>query len=232
MERVLRIPFVPDEIRLIMTCNVGYADVLDRHGARTALLASRIATTMNLEESEMEILISASYLHDIGKMFIPRSILDKPSRLTTEEFDQIKKHPETGRIALAGFIAYERIAIIVGQHHERMDGRGYPHRRPGDKIDPLARILSVADAFCAMTEERPYQGPLPTITAIGRIHNCAGSQFDLQVVDAFLESDLNVPTYDDIIILRGETQIKNHVESVLVGLETTKEMLEPSVMVA
>jgi HD-GYP domain-containing protein (c-di-GMP phosphodiesterase class II) len=204
IERSFSIPFVPDEIRLIMTSGVGYAGALDQHGVRTALIAKRIGERLELGSADLAVLVSAAYLHDFGKMFIPVEILNKPAALNADEYRRIQEHPETARKCLAAFDGYERIAIVVGQHHERMDGRGYPHRRPGVSIDPLARILSVADAFTAMTEDRPYQGALARIAAIERIRRSAGPQFDIDVVEAFLESNLDLSDLCNIDVIRGE----------------------------
>jgi HD-GYP domain-containing protein (c-di-GMP phosphodiesterase class II) len=190
---LMLIPFVPPELRHLLTSSLGYAQILERHSMRTAMISRRIGTTMRLPGSELEILISAAYLHDFGKLFIPITVLNKPSRLTTAEYRIIQQHPETGRQCVGAFPGYERISIIVGQHHERMDGRGYPHRRPGHTIDLLARVLAVADAYCAMTEARPYQHALAPIAAVVRIWQCAGTQFDPGVVDALVESDLILP---------------------------------------
>jgi HD-GYP domain-containing protein (c-di-GMP phosphodiesterase class II) len=121
---------------------------------------------MRLHESELDLLVSAAYLHDFGKLFVPAAILNKPSVLTPSEYRVVQQHPETGRQCVGSFPGYERIALIIGQHHERMDGRGYPHRRIGHDIDILARVVAVADAYCALTEERPYQNALAPTEAV------------------------------------------------------------------
>ena len=202
------IPFVPEEIRLIMTGGFGYSSVIDHHGIRTAIIAGRIGEKMGLGKHEIDVLVSAAYLHDLGKMFIPIDILNKPSSLDAHEYEIVKAHPETARKCLLPFDGYERIAHVVGQHHERMDGRGYPNRQQGERIDPLAKILSVADAYTAMTEDRPYQGAIAPIAAIERIRRVSGTQFDPEVVGVLLDCDFSLPNVHQMLVVRGRRNVE------------------------
>ncbi|MCP3995434.1 MAG: HD-GYP domain-containing protein [bacterium] len=150
---------------------------LAAHGERTGRLARDIAVKMSLSADRIERLELASLLHDIGKIFIPRSILDKPGPLDEAEWEELRRHPMMGYQLVRDSVP-EEVARIVLNHHERFDGTGYPHAVPGPKISLEARILQVADAFDAITSDRPYQPALPVAYALNEMLRCAGSQFD------------------------------------------------------
>jgi putative two-component system response regulator len=132
----------------------------------------------------------AGDLHDVGKIGVPDNVLNKPDRLTTEEFDAVKKHPEVGERILQPMIEDPLVLGVVRSHHERWDGRGYPDGLRQEQIPLPARVLAVADTVDAMTSHRAYRSGLPWQLAIAEIRQCCGSQFDPQVVDAF---DLALP---------------------------------------
>jgi HD-GYP domain-containing protein (c-di-GMP phosphodiesterase class II) len=126
-------------------------------------------------------------LHDIGKVSISEAILNKPGKLTKEEFGKVKQHAALGAsIMVSEAEALQRLATIVHYHHERFDGTGYPVGLAGEEIPLEARILSVADVFDAMTHERSYRKALSRETAITELELAAGTQFDPAVVEAFL----------------------------------------------
>ena len=124
-------------------------------------------------------------LHDIGKVGVPDSILKKPAKLTDEEFEIIKRHPELGAQILE-HPSFADVRRWVGAHHERPDGRGYPHGICGDTLVLEARILAVADAYEAMTSDRCYRSSIGHTAAAAELERCAGSQFDERVVAALL----------------------------------------------
>jgi len=140
---------------------------------------------MNLDSESISDLDQAAFLHDIGKLFIPRTILDKPGPLDANEWAELRHHPRMGYQLVTGEVS-ERVALIVLMHHERFDGGGYPQGLPGAQVPLEARILQVADAFDAITSDRPYQPALPVAYALNEMRRCAGSQFDPDVVDAII----------------------------------------------
>ena len=129
----------------------------------------------------------SALLHDIGKIGVPDAILRKPGKLSDEEWVEMRKHPEIGRQILdqvGG--AFSHMSNIVAAHHERWDGFGYPNGLSGEDIPLGARIITVVDAYDAMTERRVYREPLPVEAARAELRRCSGQQFDPRVVEAFL----------------------------------------------
>jgi len=130
--------------------------------------------------------VRAALLHDIGKLLIPESILLKPARLEVAEYETMQRHAEYGSSILAGYPDFSDVARIVGQHHERWDGQGYPRRMRGEDVDPLARAVSVVDAFSAMTLDRPYHRAIDESEALLELERFAGTQFDPEMVASFV----------------------------------------------
>lgn len=158
------------------------------HSENVAHIAVAIATQMGLSSVEIETIREACELHDLGKIGIEDAVLLKPSSLTPQEWEQIKKHPMTGAQILEPLTFLNDVIDLVRQHHEHFDGTGYPEGRKGDDILLGARILHVADAFEAMTSARSYRKiPLSREAATAEIVKYRGIQFDPQVVDAFLK---------------------------------------------
>lgn len=157
------------------------------HSARVASLAKDIASALGLPEPEQDIIESAALLHDIGKVAIQDDILFKNGALTDEEFARMREHPERGAqmIRPVGFL--RNVQEIVRHHHERYDGRGYPHGIAGNAIPLGARIIAVADAWDAMTLERAYRPALSLEQAVEQLRLGRGTQFDPNIVDVFLK---------------------------------------------
>lgn len=155
------------------------------HSERVASLAFQIAQEMGLDPEEQQTLYLAAILHDVGKIGIDGQILKKTDRLTTEEYEIIKTHPTIGAEILSGIPNVERIIWIVEHHHERWDGSGFPDGIARDEISLPTRILSLADAFDAMTTKRPYRPAMSNEQALAELRRCADRFFDPAVVDAF-----------------------------------------------
>jgi PAS domain S-box-containing protein len=154
------------------------------HQARVAEIAKEIARQMGLNEEQMQAIHLAGLVHDLGKIRIPAEILSKPSRLNEIEYSLIKMHPQAGYDILKGVDFSWPIAEMVLQHHERMDGSGYPRGLKGEEILQGARILVVADVVEAMSSHRPYRPGLGVDAALTEINRGRGTQYDPQVVDA------------------------------------------------
>ncbi|MBF8984240.1 HD domain-containing protein [Lutibacter sp. B2] len=147
-----------------------------------------IAKELNMSQTKINVLEFSSILHDIGKIGIPSSIINKEGKLTDEEFKLIQQHPQIGYNILKDVGFLEESRNILRQHHERIDGKGYPLQLKGDEINILAKILMVTDAYDAMTSARPYRkAPLTTEQAITQLQLGKGTQFDEKIVDVFLD---------------------------------------------
>ncbi len=157
------------------------------HSDRVSYYASRIGQAMGLPEADIERLKIGGIFHDIGKIGTNDDILLKNSRLDDDEYNEIKKHPLKGANILSAMSMFKDIVPLVEYHHERIDGRGYPHGLKGEEIPLLARIISVSDAFDAMTSDRVYRTKMELSQAIEQLEKGKGTQFDENVVDAFLK---------------------------------------------
>jgi len=158
-----------------------------QHQQRVAYLACAIAQELGFSEEEIEGINVAAVLHDIGKIYVPSEILSKPGKLTESEFAIIKTHPLVACDILKKIEFPWPIAPIVLQHHERMDGSGYPHRLSDGDIVPEARILGVADVVEAMSSHRPYRAALGIDKALEEIAKNRGILYDPEVVDACIK---------------------------------------------
>jgi putative nucleotidyltransferase with HDIG domain len=170
------------------------ADILDArdqythgHSLRVGEYAEKLALSMGLSSDEAHLIFLAGRLHDIGKCAIKNEVLLKPSALNDEERQHMCIHPEVGASMLASFSLFSECARYVRGHHERWDGDGYPDQLAGDAIPLGARIIAVVDSFDAMTTTRPYRKALPRAEAYRRLRKGEGSQWDPQVVAAFLK---------------------------------------------
>jgi putative nucleotidyltransferase with HDIG domain len=155
------------------------------HSAAVAVYAQDIALRMGLEHSQQELSYLCGLVHDIGKIGLPAGLLEKPGALTLEERREMQRHSEIGESILANVDSYSEIASIVRHHHERMDGQGYPDGLEGATIPLLSRIIAVADAYNAMTSDRPYRDAMPSRVARLRMAQAVETQFDTTVVAAF-----------------------------------------------
>ena len=155
------------------------------HSAAVAIYARDIAKRIGLSEEQQELVHLCGLVHDIGKIGLPAGLLEKPGPLTLDERRQMEQHSEIGERILRNVDDYSEIADIVRSHHERIDGMGYPDGIRDDEIPFLARIIGVADAYDAMTSDRPYREALASRVARMRLAQAVGTQFDTGVVAAF-----------------------------------------------
>jgi putative nucleotidyltransferase with HDIG domain len=155
------------------------------HSAAVAIYARDIAERMALGDDQAELAHLCGLVHDIGKIGLPAGLLEKPGALTLDERREMQRHSEIGERILANVDTYVEIAAIVRHHHERVDGQGYPDGISGTEIPPLSRIIAVADAYNAMTSDRPYRDAMPSRVARLRLAQAVETQFDTSVVAAF-----------------------------------------------
>ena len=160
------------------------------HSKRVGELCETIAQKLNLDSNAVKQLRLAGLMHDIGKIGIKESILNKPSKLEEDEWVEVKRHTEIGYRILSSVNEFSEIADFVLEHHERWDGKGYPQGLKGEEISLQARIITLADAYDALTSNRPYREALTQEVAVAEIRRCAGSQFDPQVAKIFIEEIL------------------------------------------
>jgi putative nucleotidyltransferase with HDIG domain len=168
---------------------VATLDARDRytagHSAAVAVYSRDIAKRMGLDDAQQQLAYLAGLVHDIGKIGLPPGLLEKAGPLTLEERRVMEEHSEIGQRILKRVENYSEIATVVRNHHERVDGNGYPDGLRGDEIPLIARIISVADAYNAMTSDRPYRDAMPSRVARLRLAQAVESQFDTSVVAAF-----------------------------------------------
>ncbi len=156
------------------------------HSEKVAELSIKVAKKLNLDSEMIKRLYLAAELHDIGKINVPDEILNKPGRLTNEEYNCIKKHPGDGA-DIVSTTGYSHIIDIIRQHHERIDGSGYPFGLKCDQITLEAKIIGVCDSYDAMTDNRAYRNAFNPHYAIDELKRLSGIQYDSEIVDALEE---------------------------------------------
>jgi putative nucleotidyltransferase with HDIG domain len=159
-----------------------------RHSLRTVRLSLHLGRACGVSQPELRALSLGALVHDLGKIFIPGEVLHKEGALDEAEWAAVRRHPSDGASLLLAVSSPPGVRRVVAEHHERWDGRGYPAGLSGDGIDFNARVVAVADAFDAMTSERPYRPAAGFEAAAAELGRCAGTQFDPDVVLAFLRA--------------------------------------------
>jgi HD-GYP domain-containing protein (c-di-GMP phosphodiesterase class II) len=159
-----------------------------RHSEDVLTYSLMIARELQMSEAERHTVAIAALLHDVGKIGVPDAILRKPGKLTDEEFEAIKQHPQMGAIMVSTVPGLEQAIPAVQHHHERWDGRGYPFGLKGEETPLIARLMAVADAYSAMTTDRPYRKGMPAEVANGILEKGQGTQWDPVCVTAFLRA--------------------------------------------
>lgn len=174
-----------ESLRLAVDAKDSYTK---NHSDRVSYYSVMLAKKLGLSDEEIEIIRDGALFHDIGKIGIPDAILQKTSKLTDEEYDDIKNHPTIGAHILNPAKIFNKIIPIVKHHHERFDGRGYPGSLSGENIPLHARIVAIADAFDAMTSDRSYRPRFTLFKALEEIDRCKGEQFDPKLATLFIET--------------------------------------------
>jgi len=190
----------PDEVEELEAADIdliceAFADVVDakssftfRHSLGVTDAAGRIAGQLGLGETRKNLVHRAALLHDIGKLRVPNSILDKPSKLNPEEWSVVKEHPRLTREILSRVSEFDELAMIAGAHHEKLDGTGYPDCLTADELPLEARIIAVADVYGALTEDRPYRPGMPNEKALAIIAQDVPHKIDIECYEALAAS--------------------------------------------
>lgn len=163
----------------------------EQHSLRVSKLCENMGRVLDLREDEIKELKTVGLLHDIGKIAIEENILNKSEKLTHDEWEEIKRHPEIGYRILSTVNELSEMAQYVLAHHERLDGKGYPKGLKQGEIPFQSKIIAIADAYDAMISERSYRNALPEEVAIEELKKNAGSQFDVELTKIFIEKVLN-----------------------------------------
>lgn len=166
------------------------------HSDRVSEYSVLIGKHAGLSDNDLKNLQIGGLFHDVGKIGVPDAILQKESKLTDDEYSEIKNHPSIGAHILSTATIFKDMIPIVKHHHEKYDGTGYPGKLAGENIPYLARIAAIADSFDAMTSRRTYRDSLPIETVISEFRRCKGTQFDPKLTDVFL--DILENHFDDI----------------------------------
>jgi putative two-component system response regulator len=173
------------------------------HSQRVTMYSVAIGKMMRLPDAQLENLRRAAILHDLGKIGVREVVLNKPGRLTDDEFQEIVRHPEVATQILDPIPFFQPLLPAILHHHERYDGKGYPGRLSGTRIPQESRIMAIADTFDAMTSTRAYRKALPVEAANAEIVRCSGSQFDPEIVPMFLKSQGSIDVPGDVLVPEG-----------------------------
>jgi HD-GYP domain-containing protein (c-di-GMP phosphodiesterase class II) len=176
----------PDVVALISSLASADAQT-EEHCHAVAALARAVGTALGMPTADLSELELAARLHDVGKVRVPRPLLRKPAALESSEWEWMKLHPVWGQEILAPVPGLQAVALIVRLHHERLDGTGYPDGLPGERIPLACRIVSVCDAYGALTSDRPYRPARPASDALWELRANVGTQFDARAVKALAE---------------------------------------------
>ncbi len=193
------------------------------HSYYVMQISVKLAKRFGFDDARVELVRGASLLHDIGKVGIPYGILNKRTKLTSDEFATIKGHPEIGSRMVGGFEQFAGAGGIIRHHHERFDGKGYPNRIGGREIPLEARLIAVADSYHAMTSHRSYKGSRDRTYVVEEFKRCRGTQFDPEVTDVLIEM---VSTDDEFADCGGTTATLS--EGRKVPTPSFQRLLSPS----
>lgn len=178
----------PVDIRYVLKYGNLKEIASDLHSQRVADISYAIAQAMGLNKQQQDEVRLAGLVHDVGKSGIPNEILNKKEKLTDEEWQIIRGHSKLGYDILVSIDRFKPIAKFILQHHERIDGLGYPNNMQGDDIELYSKIIAIADAYDAMTTDRVYRKAMTKEQSIAEIKTCSGSQFDTNIAKVFINA--------------------------------------------
>ncbi|WP_246079215.1 HD-GYP domain-containing protein [Paenibacillus piri] len=188
----------------LFACLQSKDDYTFRHNIGVGVIATLIGRWLELKESELSQLTIAATLHDVGKLKIPLELLNKPEKLTAEEFELMKKHTWFGYEMIQNTVGTNlREALVAYQHHERQDGSGYPLGIKGDQISFFSRIVAVADVFHAMTSQRAYKNAAPFYETLKQMHDNAFGVLDPQIIRLFMDKMMQSIIGNDVLLTDG-----------------------------
>ncbi len=209
----------------MLHCMREYDDDTYVHCMNVALICNMFGRWLRLSEEEIRYATISGLLHDIGKTRIPDSIIKKPGKLTSQEYDIVKKHPQEGYRMLQNSLLPDSVRNAVLMHHERCDGSGYPFGLRSDKIDPYAKMIAIADVYDAMTSARIYRGPLCPFKAIALFESEGLQKYDTRFILTFLENVVNTYLLNTVQLNNGVTGKivyinKEHLSSPTIQTDT------------
>lgn len=217
-ERAERLEKVNEEVEEMLALTIDAKDrYTNGHSFRVAAYSEAFARRLELPEEECRNIRQEAMLHDVGKIGVPDEVLNKPGRLTDEEFGRIKSHTRIGGSILKQSSVMQGAADVAKYHHERYDGSGYPDGKKGEEIPLHARIVSIADAYDAMRSDRIYRKGLDPETIHKELIRCKGTQFDPAMIDAFL--DMAGSGELDAITEKANAHLAQAIELGLIGQE-------------
>lgn len=181
------------------------ADSVYSHSLNVAMIASQLGRWLDFSEEDVQLLMTCGLFHDIGKLLIPKEILDKPGKLSDEEFEIIKSHVVKGHEFLNSIEGIdERVKSAALNHHERCDGSGYPNGLKGDEIDKYSKVIAIADVYAAMTADRNYREVICPFTVAAQLEKEGLHKFDTQYVIKFLDKMLNSYLQSTVELSNGQ----------------------------
>lgn len=189
----------------MLHCMREYDDATYIHCMNVSLICNMLARWLRFDEKVTRDVTISGLLHDVGKTKIPDSIIKKPGKLTQQEYDIVKRHPQEGYDILKGSIASDKILNAVLMHHERCDGSGYPNGLADSQIDSYAKIVAIADVYDALTSARVYRGPLCPFKAIALFEKEGFQKYDVRYILTFLENVVNTYYNNTVLLNNGVT---------------------------
>lgn len=193
------------ELLNMLHCIRNYDDTTYVHSLNVALICNIIGKWLNFSQYDLEAITLAGLLHDIGKIFIPSSIISKPAKLTDEEYNTVKQHTIRGYQVLMNKNIDERIKNTALMHHERCDGSGYPYGLHTEQIDPFARLVAIADVYDAMTCARVYRGPMCPFEVLSIFENEGFTKYDPSYITTFLQGIAQTYIHNTVKLSNGKT---------------------------